>query len=170
MKGLKLMEIELIDETSQVSKEDQESINNLLEYAANYLKLAPSKEMRVTFVDNPAIQKINLEYRAKDVPTDVVSLEYQPDDFDFSDFEIDETELLELDDELNSYLGELFISVDKAREQAESYGHSYERELGFLALHGFLHINGYDHMNEADEAVMFGLQKEILDHYGLKRE
>ncbi|MBS7577354.1 MULTISPECIES: rRNA maturation RNase YbeY [unclassified Enterococcus] len=164
------MEIELIDETGKVSATDQKSINNLLQYAANYLKLAPSKEMRVTFVDNTTIQKINFEYRAKDAPTDVVSLEYQPEAFDFSDLEIEAAELSALDDELNSYLGELFISVDKAHEQAESYGHSYERELGFLALHGFLHINGYDHMNQSDEEVMFGLQKEILNHYGLKRE
>ena len=61
------------------------------------------------------------------------------------------------------------ISVERAKEQAEEYGHSYDRELGFLALHGFLHINGYDHMNPEDEKEMFTLQKEILDAYGLKR-
>ena len=61
------------------------------------------------------------------------------------------------------------ISLDKTKEQAQEYGHSFERELGFLALHGFLHINGYDHMTKEDEKVMFGLQKEILDAYGLKR-
>ena len=61
------------------------------------------------------------------------------------------------------------ISVERAREQAQEYGHTYERELGFLALHGFLHLNGYDHMNPKDEAEMFGLQKEILNAYGLQR-
>jgi len=66
-------------------------------------------------------------------------------------------------------LGDLMISVERANEQAEEYGHSVDRELGFLALHGFLHLNGYDHMTPEDEKVMFGLQKEILDAYGLKR-
>ena len=66
-------------------------------------------------------------------------------------------------------LGDIMISVERAKEQASEYGHSYDRELGFLALHGFLHINGYDHMTPEDEKEMFGLQKEILDAYGLKR-
>ena len=67
-------------------------------------------------------------------------------------------------------IGDIIISTEKTLEQAESYGHSFERELGFLALHGFLHLNGYDHMTEEDEKEMFGLQKEILDAYGLKRD
>ncbi|MFZ2586347.1 MAG: rRNA maturation RNase YbeY, partial [Enterococcus aquimarinus] len=54
-------------------------------------------------------------------------------------------------------------------EQANEYGHRYERELGFLAVHGFLHLNGYDHLTPDEEAEMFGLQKEILDAYGLQR-
>ena len=62
------------------------------------------------------------------------------------------------------------ISLDTAKRQAEEYNHSLERELGFLACHGFLHLNGYDHMEPEDEKVMFGLQREILDAYGLKRE
>lgn len=72
-------------------------------------------------------------------------------------------------DEFDAYIGELFISVDKAREQAEAYGHSFEREMGFLAVHGFLHINGYDHYTPEEEKEMFTLQEEILTAYGLKR-
>ena len=67
-------------------------------------------------------------------------------------------------------IGELFISVDKAREQAAEYGHSFEREMGFLAVHGFLHINGYDHYTPEEEKEMFGLQEEILTAYGLTRQ
>ena len=66
-------------------------------------------------------------------------------------------------------LGDIMISIDKAQEQANEYGHRYERELGFLAVHGFLHLNGYDHLTPDEEAEMFGLQKEILDAYGLQR-
>ena len=63
------------------------------------------------------------------------------------------------------------ISLEyKPREQAEEYGHSYEREMGFLAVHGFLHINGYDHYTPEEEAEMFGLQEEILTAYGLTRQ
>jgi probable rRNA maturation factor len=66
-------------------------------------------------------------------------------------------------------LGDIIISVPKAMEQAEEYGHSLKRELGFLALHGLLHLLGYDHETEADEKEMFDKQKEILDAYGLPR-
>ncbi|EHE91867.1 Putative metal-binding protein [Streptococcus thermophilus CNCM I-1630] len=78
--------------------------------------------------------------------------------------------MAEMMGEFDSYIGELFISIDKAREQAEEYGHSYEREMGFLAVHGFLHINGYDHYTPEEEAEMFGLQEEILTAYGLTRQ
>lgn len=74
-----------------------------------------------------------------------------------------------LDEKMPRNIGDIIISVDKTAEQASDYGHSFDRELGFLALHGFLHLNGYDHMEEAEEKVMFDLQKEILDAYGLER-
>ena len=61
------------------------------------------------------------------------------------------------------------ISVERAKEQAQEYGHSFDRELGFLAVHGFLHLNGYDHMTPEDEKEMFTLQEDILTAYGLKR-
>jgi probable rRNA maturation factor len=73
------------------------------------------------------------------------------------------------EDPMPRNLGDIMISTERAAEQAEEYGHSFDRELGFLAVHGFLHINGYDHMTPEDEKEMFGLQKEILDAYGLKR-
>ena len=79
-------------------------------------------------------------------------------------------ELAEMMAEFDTYIGELFISIDKAREQAEEYGHSFEREMGFLAVHGFLHINGYDHYTPEEEKEMFGLQEEILTAYGLTRQ
>lgn len=74
-----------------------------------------------------------------------------------------------LDTDIPRDLGDIFLSYDKAVEQATEYGHSFDRELGFLLVHGFLHLNGYDHMTEADEKEMFALQEEILREYGLTR-
>lgn len=165
------MYIEMVDETGQVSQAMQQQILDLLNFAAEKIG-KQQKEMAVTFVDNARIHEVNLEYRGMDKPTDVVSLEYKPED----EIVIDDAdlaaapELAELMAEFDSYIGELYISIDKAREQAADYGHSFEREMGFLAVHGFLHINGYDHYTPEEEAEMFGLQEEILTAYGLKRE
>ncbi|HEM2809303.1 TPA: rRNA maturation RNase YbeY [Streptococcus suis] len=165
------MYIEMIDETGQVSAQMQEQITELLQFAAEKIG-KQNKEMAVTFVDNKRVHEVNLEYRGIDRPTDVVSLEYKPENEIFFDKEdlLDDPDLAEMMEDFDAYIGELYISIDKAREQAEDYGHSYEREMGFLAVHGFLHINGYDHYTPEEEAEMFGLQEEILTAYGLTRE
>ncbi|HFH9837046.1 TPA: rRNA maturation RNase YbeY [Streptococcus suis] len=165
------MYIEMIDETGQVSAQMQEQITNLLQFAAEKIG-KQNKEMAVTFVDNKRVHEVNLEYRGIDRPTDVVSLEYKPEleiVFDEEDL-LDDPDLAEMMEDFDAYIGELYISIDKAREQATEYGHSYDRELGFLAVHGFLHINGYDHYTSEEEAEMFGLQEEILTAYGLTRD
>ena len=165
------MYIEIVDETGLVSEEIIKQTQDILEFAAQKTG-KEKKEMAVTFVTNERSHELNLEYRDTDRPTDVISLEYKPD----LDIAVDEEDLLnhpelaEMLDDFDAYIGELFISVDKAREQAEEYGHSFEREMGFLAVHGFLHINGYDHYTPEEEAEMFGLQEEILTAYGLTRQ
>lgn len=161
----------MVDETGQVSEEILKQTQEILEFAAQKTG-KENKEMAVTFVSNARSHELNLEYRDTDRPTDVISLEYKPE----LDIAVDEEDLLdhpelaEMLEDFDAYIGELFISVDKAREQAEEYGHSFEREMGFLAVHGFLHINGYDHYTPEEEAEMFGLQEEILTAYGLTRE
>ncbi|WP_312249125.1 rRNA maturation RNase YbeY [Streptococcus parasuis] len=165
------MYIEMVDETGKVPVKMQEQIIELLQFAAKKIG-KQNKEMAVTFVDNARVHEVNLEYRGIDRPTDVVSLEYKPEleiVFDEEDL-VDNPELAEMMEDFDAYIGELYISIDKAREQAEDYGHSFEREMGFLAVHGFLHINGYDHYTPEEEAEMFGLQEEILIAYGLTRE
>ena len=112
----------------------------------------------VTFVDKTEIQEINKMYRDKDKVTDVISFA----------LEEDEPEIIGLD--MPRVLGDIIICTDVAQEQADSYGHSFERELGFLALHGFLHLLGYDHIDEQDEKEMFGRQDQILNAYGLTRD
>ncbi|SQF70910.1 rRNA maturation RNase YbeY [Streptococcus sanguinis] len=165
------MYIEMVDETGQVSEEILKQTQEILEFAAQKTG-KENKEMAVTFVINERSHELNLEYRDTDRPTDVISLEYKPE----LDIAVDEEDLLdhpelaEMLEDFDAYIGELFISVDKAREQAEEYGHSFEREMGFLAVHGFLHINGYDHYTPEEEAEMFGLQEEILTAYGLTRK
>ena len=165
------MYIEIVDETGQVSEEIIKQTQDILEFAAQKTG-KEKKEMAVTFVTTERSHELNLEYRDTDRPTDVISLEYKPE----LDIAVDEEDLLdhpelaEMLEDFDAYIGELFISVDKAREQAEEYGHSFEREMGFLAVHGFLHINGYDHYTPEEEAEMFGLQEEILTAYGLTRE
>lgn len=161
------MEINFIDETKQVAEIEQKEIDSLLQFAADFLHLPSEAEMSVTFMENEAIQEINRVYRGKDLPTDVIS-------FAFEEEGEDEMAIVFPDDfpdalDLPKILGDIMISIDKAKEQANEYGHSYERELGFLAVHGFLHLNGYDHLTLEEEAEMFGLQKEILDAYGLQR-
>jgi len=165
------MYIEIVDETGLVSEEIIKQTQDILEFAAQKTG-KEKKEMAVTFVTNERSHELNLEYRDTDRPTDVISLEYKPE----LDIAVDEEDLLdhpelaEMLEDFDAYIGELFISVDKAREQAEEYGHSFEREMGFLAVHGFLHINGYDHYTPEEEAEMFCLQEEILTAYGLTRE
>lgn len=161
----------MVDETGQVSEEILKQTQEILEFAAQKTG-KENKEMAVTFVSNERSHELNLEYRDTDRPTDVISLEYKPE-LDISVDEedlLDHPELAEMLEDFDAYIGELFISVDKAREQAEEYGHSFEREMGFLAVHGFLHINGYDHYTPEEEAEMFGLQEEILTAYGLTRK
>lgn len=158
------MDLEIFDHTEAASPEHLKLIQDVLEFAGNYMKLPEDTEMSVTLMHNDEIHQINKEYRNTDRATDVISfaIEEDPDDQD----------VIILPD--NVYvprnIGDLMVSVDKAQEQADDYGHSFERELGFLVVHGFLHLNGYDHMRSPeDEKIMFSLQREILDAYGLKR-
>ena len=112
----------------------------------------------VSIVDNRYIHKINKKYRGIDRPTDVIS-------FAFLDSENNYDKILFLPGPV--VLGDIYISLDKAKEQAEEYGHSLHRELSFLFVHGLLHLLGYDHMNKEDEEKMFKLQEEILSEKGV---
>ncbi|WP_026692859.1 rRNA maturation RNase YbeY [Peribacillus kribbensis] len=155
-----ILTIDYNDETHELQEKDHQLVDEILQFAAGKLSIQQGTELSVTFVDNDTIQKINAEYRDKDQPTDVISFALE---------EMGEDEVQIVGGEMPRVLGDIVISVERTREQAEEYQHSFERELGFLALHGFLHLLGYDHMTEEDEKIMFGKQKEILDEYGLLR-
>ncbi|WP_367375983.1 rRNA maturation RNase YbeY [Lentilactobacillus kefiri] len=142
-------------------------IRDVLDFAGSYIHLADNTEMSVTLVNNDEIHQINKKYRGVDRATDVISFAIEDDSDDADDFPIVMDESLK--EAIPENIGDIFVSVDKVAEQADYLGHSFERELGFLCVHGFLHLNGYDHMKKADADVMFPLQKEILNAYGLKR-
>ncbi|MFJ7828839.1 rRNA maturation RNase YbeY [Peribacillus sp. NPDC046944] len=156
-----ILTMDLIDETNEVTEKGQQLVESILQFAANKEKIEEGTELSVTFVDNKRIQEINKEYRNKDSATDVISFALE---------EMGEEEVEIIGAEMPRMLGDIIISIERTKEQAEEYGHSFDRELGFLALHGFLHLLGYDHMTEEDEKVMFSRQKEILGEYGLSRE
>lgn len=159
------MDLEIYDDTKNVPEEKIKLIEDVLNFAGSYLKLPENTEMSVTLMDNEHIHEINKKYRGVDKPTDVISFAFEEDDPDEVPIILPEDE--EFDIPKN--IGDIMVSMDKVKEQAEYLGHSEDRELGFLVVHGFLHLNGYDHMKEEDEKEMFGLQREILDSYGLTR-
>ena len=144
---------EIINNINEEVKEVEE-LNGLLDYSLNYLKLN-NVVFNIIIVDNDTIHSINKEYRGVDRPTDVISFALE-----------DDTSFIKTDVRI---LGDIYISIDKAREQAESYNHSLKREISFLTVHGLLHLLGYDHMNDEEEKEMFELQELILDGYGIKR-
>lgn len=155
-----MISIDFIDEIEEVSEQQILEIEELLQHAATFENINEEAEVSITFVDNERIKEINKEYRDKDQPTDVISFALE---------ELGEGEVEIIGADMPRFLGDIIISIPKAKEQAEEYNHSFERELGFLSLHGFLHLLGYDHMTEEDEKVMFGKQDEILQSYGLQR-
>ncbi len=146
-------------------------ITDVINEAIDYADLPYEAEINVVLTSNDEIARINNEYRQIDRPTDVLSfpmLDYEvPGDFVFLD-ECDETDYFNPETgEL--MLGDIILSVEKILEQAANYGHSVERELGFLVAHSMLHLFGYDHMEDDERIVMENKQEEILDRLGLKR-
>ena len=125
----------------------------LLEKAFRFLSLKCDPILSVSIVDNEFIHEMNKEYRGIDRPTDVIS-------FAFLDTESDKNAVLNSQGPV--VLGDIYISIDKAKEQALEYGHPLDRELRFLFVHGLLHLLGYDHMKKEDEEIMFPLQEKIL--------
>ncbi|WFO86076.1 rRNA maturation RNase YbeY [Bacillus velezensis] len=152
--------IDIVDETNSVSADALQEVEKLLQFAAEKEGVQDQAEVSVTIVTNEEIREINRDYRGKDTPTDVISFALEEEGED--EFEI-------VGADMPPVLGDIIISADRTKEQAEEYGHSFMRELGFLAVHGFLHLLGYDHMTKEEEEEMFSKQKDLLDEYGLTR-
>lgn len=130
------------------------SVIAALEYEGFY----NDAEVSVTFTDNEGIRRINSEFRGIDKPTDVLS--FPLTDFDGGDEPPTDEPFISL--------GDIVISLERAREQAEEFGHSFERECAFLCVHSMLHLLGYDHVgSDEEDAEMRRRQSEILESMGL---
>lgn len=164
------MSLEIVWDNEQEEYEIKDDLISLLEsilQKAGEAEGIDEGEVALTFVDNKRIHELNLEYRGIDRPTDVLSFamnESGEDELDII-YEVEEG----ASENVPDVLGDIIISVTRAQEQALEYGHSLERELGFLFVHGFLHLLGYDHQDEASEAEMMSKQEHVLSQVGLTR-
>lgn len=113
--------------------------------------------LNVIFVDDKEIHRINKEYRNIDRETDVISFALE-----------DDKSMVEAPG--YRILGDIYISIDKAKRQAIEYNHSFKRELCFLAVHGLYHLLGFDHQTKEEEEIMFKKQEEALDEFKIKKE
>lgn len=165
------MSIHIENETDiTINKEQVLLIEKAISESAKYVHCAYPIEVSITFVEDETIKELNRDHRNIDHVTDVLSFplidfeelgnlsEIGPEDYDY--FNLDTHDLI---------LGDIVISLNKVKEQAAQYGHSCERELGFLIVHSMLHLFGYDHMGEEDAEEMFRIQDFILEQIGLKR-
>lgn len=140
----------------------ERKLESILRFALKEEKAPQNAEVSVLLVDDEYIRELNRQYRAKDAPTDVLSFamrESVPGDEDMHGGK-----------EAERLLGDIVISVERAREQSEDYGHSFEREIAYLAVHGLLHLLGYDHEDEKNKEIMRRKEEEILEAFNLKRE
>lgn len=154
-------------EQMEISEQLIERLNQLLQLAAEMEGITEG-EVELTFVDDEQIHQLNRDYRGIDRPTDVLSFAMHEE----LDEELDIIYEVESEDDAPPFqdtFGDIIISVTRAKEQSEEYGHSLERELGFLFVHGFLHLLGYDHQDEPSEKEMMGKQESVLEQAGLTR-
>ncbi len=146
--------IEIFNNTNE-NIEEISTVKEVLERGLKKEKLK-NVSFNIILVDNEYIHKLNKDYRNIDRETDVITFALEDDD----------SVILPDSDRI---LGDIYISIDKARSQAEEYGHSFKRELCFLAVHGFYHLLGYDHQTKEEEEIMFKKQEEVLEEYGVTR-
>ena len=148
----------------QEKLEPPQDIENLIEIctaaALEEEGIDDTAEVSVTLVDNEGIRQLNKEHRDIDRETDVLSFPLGDD----NGYEIDP-------DNDAIMLGDIVISLEKAAQQAQEYGHSYRREVAFLITHSLFHLLGYDHVNsEEEEKEMFGKQEKVLEKLGITRD
>ncbi|MCR4441373.1 MAG: rRNA maturation RNase YbeY [Peptococcaceae bacterium] len=140
----------------------REIIRRAGQEVAGVFKLPENTEVSITLLDDQAVRKLNSEYRHVDRPTDVLSFAFA-EPFGEEGVVFDEVENTRL-------LGEIVISLERASAQAGEYGHSLEREIGYLTVHGLLHLLGFDHQDEGQAARMREWEEKILQTLKLSRD
>ncbi|MDD2469557.1 MAG: rRNA maturation RNase YbeY [Bacilli bacterium] len=146
-------DVSFINRTTSDIKEVSE-LEKLIDYAMSYEKIG-NAVFSVIFIDDEEMHKLNMQYRNIDDTTDVLSFAFE--------------DTMNISNDKVRMLGEIYISLDKARQQAVDYNHTLLRELSFLLIHGFLHLLGYDHMTVGEEKEMFNRQEVILNGYGITK-
>lgn len=145
----------------ELTDEIKETLEKVCLKSLQYEEFNEDCEISLSIVTNDEIHDINKQFRNIDSPTDVLS---------FPQLTFEEGEEADVNENGEIVLGDIIISIDRAKEQAEEYGHSLKRELAFLSVHSMLHLMGYDHMVPEEEEDMFRRQKEILIEAGIPRE
>ena len=143
----------------------EQMLMQVLNKAAEVYGLTPQNEVSVVLADDEYIHKLNRQYRNKDVPTDVLSFAMNDQCADD-----DEPDIAEAPKDIEILLGDIVISLETAARQAEEFGHSLERELAYLTIHGMLHLLGYDHECEEDKTEMRQEEEYVLAQLGITRE
>jgi len=141
-------------------KEQQQVIINVCNAVSKIVRLPKDSEVSIMIVDNSYIQELNFIYRQQNRPTDVLSFAMNELSDDEPDYDSSE--------ELN-ILGDIVLSLEQASLQSNEYGHSLERELGYLVAHGMLHLMGYDHETDEEARVMRSLEEKIMQAVKLER-
>mgnify|MGYP000870734715 CR=1 FL=1 len=160
----------LIDNQQSKTEDLQGFFEEVLDKTLKFLNLQTQVEVSLLLVDNDEIQNLNRDYRGIDNETDVLSFPMLDLDPSGREVWLEELENGITADDQQVVLGDIVISVEKAEEQAEEYGHGLKRELGFLMVHGVLHLLGYDHeKSESEEQTMNAIQEAILEELSLPR-
>ncbi len=155
--------LEIVYKDIEENKEYEEVIKKVIEQCYKEENLENSKLFITITLTNPEnIQKINKEYRNIDKPTDVLSFPM------FEKKELDK-KIADNDFEYEDILGDIIISIERVKEQAEEYGHNFERELSYMVVHGFYHLMGYDHIKEEDKNIMRPKEEKILKTLNIER-
>lgn len=145
------------DEDTAPDKLTQDTMDKAATLCAMHEELDPMRlTLSVTFVDKDEIHRLNKQYRNVDRPTDVLSFP-QFDSYAY------------MESWMEVPLGDVVICSDKAREQAEEFGHSYERELIYLFVHSVFHLLGYDHETEEEKAEMRAAEESVMNKLGIVR-
>lgn len=165
-----MLDLEILNESAkEVDKDSYTLIENAIKTSLEFMGINENISASVFLVNGEKIQEINRDYRGVDKVTDVLS--FPMDLVDFIAYEDRAEEFFEgqVVHQVQYFLGDIFINLDKIKDQAQEYGHSEERELSYLTVHSLLHLLGYDHIEEDDRLIMRQREDAIMERLGIQR-